>query len=54
MNPKIGLEAAVVNFAAKLLRGPVYDDENRIVFVQHSIPFLICGDMQLLGPMFAL
>ena len=53
MNPKIGLEAAVVNFTAKLLRGLVYDDENRIVFVQRSIPFLICGDMQLLGPMFA-
>ena len=53
MSPNIGPEAAVVNFAAKLLRGLVYDDENRIVFVQHSIPFLICGDMQLLGPMFA-
>ena len=54
MSPKIGPEAAVVGFAAKLLRSLVYDDENRIVFVQHSVPFLICGDMQLLGPMFAL
>ena len=52
MNP-ISLEAAVVNFATKLLRGLVHDNENRIVFVRHSIPFLIRGDMQLLGPMFA-
>jgi hypothetical protein len=44
MDPKISQEAAVVNFAAELLRGLEYDDENRIVFIRHAIPFLICGD----------
>jgi hypothetical protein len=43
MDPKIGQEAAVDNFAAELLRGLNYDDENRIVFIRHAIPFLICG-----------
>jgi hypothetical protein len=43
MDPKIGQEAAVVNFAAELLRGLDYDDEYRIVFIRHAIPFLICG-----------
>jgi hypothetical protein len=44
MDPKIGQEAAVDNFAAELLRGLEYDDENRIVFIRHAIPFLICGE----------
>ena len=44
MNPKIGQEVAVDNFAAELLRSLGYDDENRIVFIRHAIPFLICGD----------
>ena len=44
MNPKAGLESAVDNFAAQLLRGLEYDDNNRIVFIQHAIPFLICGE----------
>ncbi|KAH9071197.1 hypothetical protein EDB83DRAFT_2541838 [Lactarius deliciosus] len=44
MEPKIGQEAAVVNFAAELLRGLGYDDDNRIVFIRHAIPFLICGE----------
>ena len=44
MTPKIGQEAAVVNFAAELLRGLDYDDAHRIVFIRHAIPFLICGE----------
>ncbi|KAH8989151.1 hypothetical protein EDB86DRAFT_1927186 [Lactarius hatsudake] len=44
VEPKIGQEAAVVNFAAELLRGLGYDDGNRIVFIRHAIPFLICGE----------
>ncbi|KAI9462863.1 hypothetical protein BJY52DRAFT_1255659 [Lactarius psammicola] len=41
--PKIGQEAAIDNFAAELLKGLEYEDENRIVFIRHAIPFLICG-----------
>jgi hypothetical protein len=44
MNPKVGQEAAVGNFAAELLRGLEYDDENMIAFIQYAIPFLICGE----------
>jgi hypothetical protein len=44
MTPKLGQEAAVYNFAAELLRGLDYDDANRIVFIRHAIPFLICGE----------
>ncbi|KAN0107284.1 hypothetical protein V8E52_010336 [Russula decolorans] len=43
MDPKVGQDAAVDNFAADLLRGLDYDNENRIVFIRHAIPFLICG-----------
>ncbi len=43
MNPEIDQEAAVDNFAAELLRGLDYDDENRIVFIRYASPFLICG-----------
>jgi hypothetical protein len=44
MNPKIRQEAAVGNFAAELLRGLEYDDENRIAFIRHPIHFLIYGE----------
>ncbi|CAA7263532.1 unnamed protein product [Cyclocybe aegerita] len=44
MDPKMGQEAAVANFAAELLRGLEYDDNDRIVFIRHAIPFLICGE----------
>jgi hypothetical protein len=43
MDLKVGQEAAVDNFAAELLRGLDYDDENRIVFTRYAIPLLICG-----------
>ncbi|KAI9461140.1 hypothetical protein HD554DRAFT_2028417 [Boletus coccyginus] len=45
IDPKIGQEAAVRNFAAELLvlRGLDYDDENRIVFIRQANPFLVCG-----------
>jgi hypothetical protein len=43
MDPKVGQEAAVDNFAAELLRGLDYDDNDRIVFIRHAIPFLTCG-----------
>ena len=42
--PKVGQEAAVDNFSAKLLRGLDYDNVNRIIFIRHAIPFLICGE----------
>ena len=44
MDPKISLQAAVDNFAAELLRGLEYDDNDRIVFIRYAIPFLICGE----------
>ena len=44
MAPKVGQEAAVDNFSTKLLRGLDYDNANRIVFIRHAIPFLICGE----------
>jgi len=39
-----GQEAAVENFAAELLRGLGYDDNDRIVFIRYAMPFLMCGD----------
>jgi len=44
MDPKIGQEVAVDNFAAELLRGLNYDDNDRIVFIWHALPFLICRE----------
>lgn len=44
MDPKISLQAAVDNFAAELLRGLEYHDNDRIVFIRYAIPFLICGE----------
>jgi hypothetical protein len=44
MDPKVGQDAAVDNFAAELLRGLDYDNENRIIFIRHALPFLICGE----------
>ena len=43
MNPKVGMETAVDNFASQLLQALGYDDESRIVFIRQSIPFIICG-----------
>lgn len=45
-NPKIGQEAAVVHFAAELLKGLEYDNEDRIVFTLPVILFLICERTQ--------
>ena len=44
LDPKLGQEAAVENFAAQLLTGLDYDDEDKIVFIRHAMPFLICGE----------
>ena len=41
MDPKIGQEAAAINFAVELLKTLDYDDESRIVFIRRSIPFLV-------------
>jgi hypothetical protein len=43
MDPKLGHETAVDNFAAHLLRSLNYDDDNKYVYIRHAIPFLICG-----------
>ncbi|KAH8992722.1 hypothetical protein EDB92DRAFT_1815857 [Lactarius akahatsu] len=43
-DPKTGQEAAVVNFAAELLKDLEYDDDNRIVFIRRAIPFLTCRE----------
>lgn len=43
MHPTIGQEAVVDNFAAELLRSLGYDDNDRIVFIRHALPLLICG-----------
>jgi hypothetical protein len=43
--PRAGEEAAVENFAAELLRALEYDDNDRIVFIRHGIPFLNCREI---------
>lgn len=43
LDPKVGQEAAVDNFAAKLLEKLGYDDDDRIIFIRRALPFLICG-----------
>ncbi|KAH9005573.1 hypothetical protein EDB86DRAFT_2879210 [Lactarius hatsudake] len=43
---KTGQEAAVVNFAAELLSGLEYDEDNKIVFIRHAIPFLLVEKTQ--------
>ncbi|KAF8240065.1 hypothetical protein L208DRAFT_1352965 [Tricholoma matsutake] len=43
LDPKVGQEAAVDNFAAKLLEKLGYDDGDRIIFIRRALPFLICG-----------
>ena len=43
MDPKVGQDAAVDNFAVELLRGLDYDDGDRIIFFRRAIPFIICG-----------
>lgn len=43
LDPKVGHESAVDNFAAKLLEKLEYDDGERIIFVRRALPFLICG-----------
>jgi hypothetical protein len=44
VDPQIGQEMAVVNFAAQLLRDLEYDYGDRVVFIRRGIPFLICGE----------
>ncbi|KIJ16035.1 hypothetical protein PAXINDRAFT_11074 [Paxillus involutus ATCC 200175] len=43
LDPKVGQEAAVVNFASKLLEKLGYDDGGRIIFFRRALPLLICG-----------
>jgi len=43
LDPKVGQEAAVDNFAAKLLEKLGYDDGDRIIFIRRALPFVICG-----------
>ena len=43
LDPKMGQEAAVDNFAAKLLEKLGYDDGDRIIFIRRALPLLICG-----------
>ncbi|PBK69158.1 hypothetical protein ARMSODRAFT_1019148 [Armillaria solidipes] len=39
-----GQEAAVINFVAKLLEMLGYDGGyNKIVYMRHALPFVICG-----------
>ncbi|KAI9571973.1 hypothetical protein HD554DRAFT_2186396 [Boletus coccyginus] len=42
-NPKAGQEAAVNNFARKLLECLGYDIGNTIIFFQRAIPLVVCG-----------
>ncbi|KAF8885241.1 hypothetical protein CPB84DRAFT_1788510 [Gymnopilus junonius] len=44
MNPKVGQEAAVDNFAAELLKSLKYNRNGKIVFIRHTLPFVICGE----------
>ena len=43
LDPKAGQEAAVFNFTSKLLEKLGYDDGDRIIFVRHALPLVICG-----------
>ncbi|KAM6493592.1 hypothetical protein JOM56_011726 [Amanita muscaria] len=43
LDPKVGQEAAVDNFASKLLEKLGYDDGDRIIFVRRALPLVICG-----------
>ncbi|KAF8508943.1 hypothetical protein BU17DRAFT_56480 [Hysterangium stoloniferum] len=43
LDPKVGQETAVDNFAAKLLEKLGYDEGDRIIFIRRALPFLICG-----------
>jgi hypothetical protein len=43
LDPKVGQEAAVDNFAAKLLEKLGYDDGDRIIFIRRALPLVICG-----------
>lgn len=43
LDPKVGQEAAVENFAAKLMEKLRYDDGSRIIFIGRASPLLICG-----------
>ncbi|KAG0705464.1 hypothetical protein DFH29DRAFT_906593 [Suillus ampliporus] len=45
--PCFGHDAAVVNLMAKLLETLGYDDDHRIIFIHHSLPFSICGASSL-------
>lgn len=43
LDPKVGQEAAIDNFAAKLLEKLGYDDADRIIFIRRALPLVICG-----------
>jgi hypothetical protein len=43
LDPQIGQEAAVDNFAAKLLETLGYDEGNRITFIRRALPIVISG-----------
>jgi len=47
LDPKVGQETAVDNFAAKLLEKLDYDAGSRIIFIRRALPFLICGETKL-------
>ena len=47
LDPKVGQESAVGNFASKLLEKLGYDAEDRIIFMRHALPFEICGTTSL-------
>ena len=43
LDPKVGQETAVDNFAAKLLEKLEYDKGDRIIFIQRALQLIICG-----------
>ena len=43
LDPQIGQEAAVDNFAAKLLENLGYDEDDRITFIRRALPVVIGG-----------
>jgi len=47
LNPKVGQESAVDTFVSKLLEQSGYDAEDRIIFIRHALPFVICGTTSL-------
>ena len=44
LDPQVGQESVIDNFAAKLLEELGYDDGDRIIFTRRALPIIIAGE----------